>query len=45
MAWRQRGDKPLPELMLTQFTDPYIHIYVALGGGELSQTDALSQVH
>ena len=19
MAWRQRGDKPLPELMLTQF--------------------------
>ena len=23
MAWRQTGDKPLPELMLTQFTDAY----------------------
>ena len=21
MAWRRRGDKPLPEPMLTQFTD------------------------
>ena len=21
MAWRQTGDKPLPELMLTQFAD------------------------
>ena len=21
MAWRRTGDKPLPELMLTQFTD------------------------
>ena len=24
MAWRQTGDKPLPELMLTQFTDEYM---------------------
>ena len=24
MAWRQTGDKPLPELMLTQFTDAYM---------------------
>ena len=28
MAWRRTGDKPLPEQMLTQFTD----IYAALGG-------------
>ena len=25
MAWRQTGDKPLPELLLTQFTDAYIY--------------------
>ena len=24
MAWRQTGDKPLPELMLTQITDAYM---------------------
>ena len=24
MAWRQRGDKPLPEPMLTQFSDAYM---------------------
>ena len=24
MAWRRTGDKPLPELMLTQFTEAYI---------------------
>ena len=24
MAWRWTGDKPLPELMLTQFTDAYM---------------------
>ena len=24
MAWRRRGDKPLPEPMLTQFTDTYM---------------------
>ena len=24
MAWRQTGDKPLPELMLTQFIDAYM---------------------
>ena len=24
MAWRRRGDKPLPEAMLTQFTDAYM---------------------
>ena len=24
MAWRRTGDTPLPELMLTQFTDVYM---------------------
>ena len=24
MAWHQTGDKPLPELMMTQFTDAYM---------------------
>ena len=24
MAWRRTGDKPLPEAMLTQFTEPYM---------------------
>ena len=24
MAWRRTGDKPLPELMLTQFTNAYM---------------------
>ena len=24
MAWRQTGDKPLPEAMMTQFTDTYM---------------------
>ena len=24
MAWHRTGDKPLPELMLTQFTDAYM---------------------
>ena len=24
MAWRQTGDKPLPETMLTQFTEAYM---------------------
>ena len=24
MAWHQTGDKPLPEAMLTQFTDAYM---------------------
>ena len=24
MAWRQIGDKPLPEPMMTQFTDAYM---------------------
>ena len=24
MAWRRTGDKPLPELMLTQSTDAYM---------------------
>ena len=26
MAWRRTGDKPLPEPMLTHFTDAYINI-------------------
>ena len=33
MAWRQTGDKPLPEAMLTQFTDTN----VALWGDELNE--------
>ena len=24
MAWRRIGDKPLPELMMTHFTDAYL---------------------
>ena len=24
MAWRRAGDKPLPEAMMTQFTDAYM---------------------
>ena len=24
MAWRRKGDKPLPEPMLSQFTDTYM---------------------
>ena len=24
MAWRQTGDKPIPEPMMTQFTDTYM---------------------
>ena len=24
MAWRQTGDKPLPEPMMTRFTDAYM---------------------
>ena len=24
LAWRRTGDKPLPELMMTQFTDVYM---------------------
>ena len=24
IAWRRKGDKPLPEQMLTQFTDAYM---------------------
>ena len=27
MAWRRTGDKPLPEPMLTQFTDAYMWHY------------------
>ena len=26
MAWRQTGDKPLPEPMRTQFTDAYMRL-------------------
>ena len=32
IAWRQIGDKPLSEPMLTQFTDTHM---VAIGGDEL----------
>ena len=31
MAWRRPGNKPLPEPMLTQFTDAYMRHY-----GEMS---------
>ena len=34
MAWRQTGNTPLSELMLTQFIDAYV--YEALGGEELN---------
>ena len=27
MAWRRIGDKPLPELMMAQFTDAYMRHY------------------
>ena len=27
MAWRQKGDKPLPELMLIKFTDAYMQYW------------------
>ena len=26
MAWRRTGDKPLPEAMMTQFTDAYMQL-------------------
>ena len=26
MAWRRTGDKPLPELMLTQFIEAYMRL-------------------
>ena len=26
MAWRQTGDKPLPEAMMTQFIDAYMRL-------------------
>ena len=31
MAWRRIGDKPLPELMMTQFTDAYMRYYGEIG--------------
>ena len=36
MAWCWIGDKPLPEIMITQFIDAYMRIYAALGGDELN---------
>ena len=30
MAWRRTADKPLPEPMLTQFTDVYMRHYVEM---------------
>ena len=38
MAWRRTGDKPLPEPMMTQFTDAYT---VAPGGDELTLAIAI----
>ena len=34
MAWRRTGNKPLPETMLTQFTDVYMRHW---GGDELKE--------
>ena len=31
MAWHQQGGKPLPEPMLTQFTDTYMRYLVEMG--------------
>ena len=31
MAWRQPGDKPLPEPMVTQFTDAYVRHSASMG--------------
>ena len=47
MAWRCRGDIPMPETILTQFNDAYM-IYAALGRDELThwgrdKVDAISQ--
>ena len=36
MAWRRTGDKPLPEPMMTQFTDTYMQHY---GGILMSSPD------
>ena len=30
MAWHQTGDKPLPEPMLTQFTNTYMRLSVEM---------------
>ena len=35
MAWRRTGDKPSPEVMITQFTDAYMRHY----GGELNDAN------
>ena len=35
MAWRRTSEKPLPESMLTQFTDAYIR--TALGGIKIAK--------
>ena len=32
MAWRWTGDKPLPELMLTQFADAYMRSLGEMSG-------------
>ena len=31
MAWRRTGDKPLPEQMLTKFTDVYLRRPASMG--------------
>ena len=36
MAWHRTGEKPLPESMLTKFTDAYI--YTALGGNKITKS-------
>ena len=30
MAWRQTGDKPLPETIMVQFTDVFMHNSVSM---------------
>ena len=36
MAWRRTGDKPLPEAMMTQFSDAYMRHGGGGGGGGVS---------
>ena len=38
MAWRRTGDKPLPEQMVTHFTDSYMRHRRGGGGDDLSQS-------
>ena len=41
MAWRRTGDKPLPEPMLTQFTDAYMRHSGDMSLSCMTITDAI----